>query len=261
MDLQMDPSVAAGYTSLSQVARKVTGDWAARNLFCPACEWNSLNQTPSDSTRLDFLCPECSASFRLRGKSGAFGRVVPNSAYQPKVDAILRGESPHYAFLRYSRTNWTVSDLFLVPGFFFTPALIQERRPLKPTAKRAGWVGSNILLGALPAEARVPVVVSGLVRDITEVRDDWARFRFLQTDERAHGGWGAAVLSCVRDMVRISRQQEFTLQDYYTLYTDVLSAQFPDNHHVQDKIRQQLQMLRDAGILTFLGNGRYEVID
>lgn len=256
----MEPTVAAGYTSQSQVARKVTGDWAARNLFCPACEWDCLSPTAPNSTKLDFLCPECRAAFRLRGRSGPFGRTVPNSAYQQKIQTILKGESPHYAFLQYNRADWTVQELFLVPGFFFTPGLIQERRPLKPTAIRAGWVGSNILLGALPSEARVPVVVAGLVRTITEVRSDWARFSFLQTDERARGGWGAAVLSCVRDMTRISRQRQFTLQDFYTLHTDTLSAQFPGNRHVQDKIRQQLQMLRDAGILSFLGNGRYEVI-
>ncbi len=260
MDLQMDPSVAAGYTSLSQVARRVTGDWAAHNLFCPACEWDSLSQAPSDSTRLDFICPECSASFRLRGKSGPFGNVVPNSAYQQKIAAILRGESPHYAFLHYSRTDWTVRNLFLVPGFFFTPAIIQERPPLKPTAKRAGWVGSNILLGALPAEARVPVVVSGLVRDVAAVRDDWARFQFLQLHDPDLGGWGAAVLACVRTTVRETGSHYFSLQEFTARHASALAVQYPHNHHVEAKIRQQLQVLRDAGVLSFLGNGQYQVV-
>lgn len=260
MELQMDPSVAAGYTSLSQVARKVTGDWAARNLYCPACDWDGLSPTEPDSMMLSFHCPECSASFRLKGKSNPFGRVVPNSAYQKKIEAILQGQSPHYAFLQYRRADWTVRDLFFVPGFFFNPALIQERRPLRPTAIRAGWVGSNILLGTLPVEARVPVIISGLVRDITEVREDWARFQFLQDHEPDLGGWGAAVLSCVRAIVRETGSQQFTLRDFQAQYTQALSTQYPSNRHVPDKIRQQLQVLRDAGVLAFHGRGVYEVI-
>jgi len=34
---------------------------------------------------------------------------------------------------------------------------------------------------------------------------------------------------------------------------------FPNNHHVPEKIRQQLQVLRDAGLVRFLGRGHYEL--
>jgi type II restriction enzyme dpnI len=36
-----------------------------------------------------------------------------------------------------------------------------------------------------------------------------------------------------------------------------LAAQFPENKHIKDKIRQQLQILRDQGKIEFLGNGHY----
>ena len=69
------------------------------------------------------------------------------------------------------------------------------------------------------------------------------------------------MLACVRDMVRISGQPQFTLRDFQARYTDALAAQYPQNHHVPDKIRQQLQVLRDAGILAFVDNrGTYRVI-
>lgn len=32
----------------------------------------------------------------------------------------------------------------------------------------------------------------------------------------------------------------------------------PANRHVRDKIRQQLQVLRDLGLLEFLGAGSYK---
>ena len=34
----------------------------------------------------------------------------------------------------------------------------------------------------------------------------------------------------------------------------------PDNRHVLDKIRQQLQVLRDMGFVEFLGRGRYRSV-
>ena len=36
---------------------------------------------------------------------------------------------------------------------------------------------------------------------------------------------------------------------------DNLSRLHPANRHVRDKIRQQLQILRDLGLLEFLGGG------
>jgi type II restriction enzyme len=33
----------------------------------------------------------------------------------------------------------------------------------------------------------------------------------------------------------------------------------PDNRHVKDKIRQQLQVLRDAGLLIHLGRGEWRL--
>ena len=50
--------------------------------------------------------------------------------------------------------------------------------------------------------------------------------------------------------------KEFSLQDVYN-YSLSLERLFPDNNHIRDKIRQQLQLIRDDGIIVFLGNGKY----
>ncbi len=42
--------------------------------------------------------------------------------------------------------------------------------------------------------------------------------------------------------------------------TNALAEQYPNNNNVKAKIRQQLQVLRDAGILTFLSPGHYEIV-
>lgn len=51
-------------------------------------------------------------------------------------------------------------------------------------------------------------------------------------------------------------EKEFTLEKMYNFERD-LKLLFPHNHHIKDKIRQQLQILRDKEIIEFLGRGRY----
>ncbi len=52
---------------------------------------------------------------------------------------------------------------------------------------------------------------------------------------------------------------EFTLADVYA-HAGSLAKLHPNNRHVRDKIRQQLQVLRYLGLLAFLGDGNYRLI-
>ncbi len=51
---------------------------------------------------------------------------------------------------------------------------------------------------------------------------------------------------------------EFTLADVYA-HADALAKLHPNNAHVRAKSRQQLQVLRDLGLLDFLGGGSYRL--
>ena len=261
MNLQMDPSVAAGYTSRSQIARRVSEDWAARNLFCLACPSASVLSEPPGRPVLDYKCPKCTASYQLKSQQKAFGSSVANSAYGKKIEAIDQGRAPHYVFMRYHVPDWFVTDLFVVPGHFFTPAVIEKRPPLGEHARRKGFVGSNILLAELPAEGRVTVVDSRIVRDPAQVRGDWQKFDFLGLEPSAVGGWGAEILACVRKLQAITGNLDFTLQDFYSAFTEELALRHPQNRNVKAKIRQQLQVLREGKVVEFLDDrGRYRVV-
>lgn len=58
------------------------------------------------------------------------------------------------------------------------------------------------------------------------------------------------------NLIRKLPEDSFKLSDVYK-FEDQLKLIFPGNNNVKPKIRQQLQVLRDAGILTFLGGGKY----
>ena len=260
MDLQLDQSIGAQYKSEAQRARAVTEAWAAANMYCLACASAHLRREPNNTPVRDYSCPDCGAGYQLKSQARRFGRSVTNSEYGQKLRAIREGRVPHYIFLRYARPDWVVSDLFVVPSHFVTFGVIEQRNPLSEHARRRGWTGSKILLGELPPEGRVLVVDRYSVRTKSDVRSDWQQFQFLGADLRARGGWGAEVLSCVRRLQQQTGRGEFTLQEFYTNFVPELSARHPENHNVEPKIRQQLQVLRHGGILRFLGSGRYRVL-
>ena len=260
MDLSLDPTLGLRYKSLSQKVRVITERWGEANLFCPACPAENLNPLPPGTRVEDYRCGRCDARFQLKCKKGRFGRSVTNSAFRAKMDAVQGGRAPHYLFLSYAEPAWVVTDLFAVPGYFFTPAVIQQRPPLHPNADRAGWVGSNILLGALPMDARISVVAQGKALPVEQVRGAWDRVAFLGAAVSAQGGWGADVLTCVRDLQHSTGSDDFSLQDFYSAFEARLAALHPENRNVRPKIRQQLQVLRKNGLVEFRERGAYRVL-
>ena len=262
MDLCLDMAVAEGYTSKSQIARRITEDWATRNMYCLACACDRLTAARNNAAVLDYFCPECEASYQLKSKKSQFGRTIANSAYDRKASAIETGRVPHYAFLQYSPALAQVTDLFVIPGHLFNLGMIRERKPLGPGAKRAGWVGSNILLGLLPVDTRVAVVSQGNLRDPEDARADWSRYTFLKRDVESRGGWGADILMCVQRLCKETGARDFTLQQFNARFLGELQLRYPKNHHVADKVRQQLQVLRDAEVLEFVTQrGDYRLSD
>lgn len=62
------------------------------------------------------------------------------------------------------------------------------------------------------------------------------------------------MLRCVEEVGKA----EFTLAEVYE-FESRLSGLYPMNRHVRQKIRQELQVLRDQGFIEFLGGGRYRL--
>lgn len=243
---------AARFVSASQTARVDTEDWAGSNMFCPNCGCSSLAHYPANRPVADFYCVECSDQYELTSQSTAFGRKVADGAYDTKIERLRSDTSPNLILLQYNREQRRVENLTVVPRYFFIPQVIERRPPLRPTARRAGWVGSNILLHRIPVSGQISVIRSGLVRDRKAVLEDWNCLRFIEAHRGEARGWLLEVMRCVQKI----GQPDFTLAEVYD-FEEELSAIFPRNNNVRPKIRQQLQVLRDGGYLEFLGNGRY----
>jgi len=242
------------YKSASQRARVGTESWGASNFFCPVCDSPRLDVAPQGTATLDYSCPKCDSPFQLKSQSKPFGTRILDSAYSQMKRAILTDCTPNLYVLHYDLTSWAVRTVILIPHFAFALSAIECRPPLKPTARRAGWVGCNILLNKIPQDARIPIVANGTARPAHEVRRAYRRLRPLEKLKVEKRGWTLDVLTVVRSL----NKPQFCLSDVYARANE-LAKLHPNNAHVRDKIRQQLQVLRDLGLLEFLGSGEYRL--
>ena len=68
-------------------------------------------------------------------------------------------------------------------------------------------------------------------------------------------GWILDIMRCIDTLGK----KEFNLDEIYAFEKE-LSVAHPNNKHIKDKMRQQLQFLRDKGYLGFIGKGSYKLI-
>jgi len=254
VELRLPTTGLDRYKSASQRARVGTEAWGAENFFCPACESPRLEPSPQGTAAIDYFCPTCDSPFQLKSQSKPFGSRIVDAAFSEMKRAILEDRTPNLFVLHYDLEAWAVRTVLLVPHFAFALSALERRRPLASTARRAGWVGCNILLDKIPAQARIPVVQDGKAQAKQSVREAYERLRPLERLHVEKRGWTLDVLQVVQSL----KKAEFSLQDVYA-HADDLEKLHPANRHVRDKIRQQLQVLRDMGLVEFLGGGEYRL--
>lgn len=255
MDLVLRLDGSRTYRSLSQLARILTESWLERNMYCLACDSDVLCPERPGKPVLDFTCPKCGERYQLKSQKKPFGGTIANSAYENKVNAIRTGTNPSYLFLQYDFRSRRVVNLFAVPKDFISESAVKKRSPLRISARRAGWVGSTILLRNLPQDARIYVIRDGHIIPEAVVRHMWERFFFMRDKSVESRGWLVDVLSCVRRV----RKETFSLADLYA-FEEELRDLHPGNRNIRPKIRQQLQVLRDKGIIDFKGHGVYSAL-
>lgn len=68
MDLTFDLSLINAYKSPTQIARVLTEDWFARNMYCPICGGTSICKAELNAPVKDFVCNVCKSQYELKSK-------------------------------------------------------------------------------------------------------------------------------------------------------------------------------------------------
>ncbi|MEK7520725.1 MAG: DpnI domain-containing protein [Patescibacteria group bacterium] len=255
MKLSFDTQLADNYTSQSQKVRVLTEAWVDNAIFCPNCGHMDINKYPNNQPVADFYCSNCKEDYELKSKQAGVGAKIVDGAYRTMIERLQSSNNPNFFLLNYDLQSFEVLNFLVIPKHFFVPEIIEKRKPLSPTARRAGWVGCNILLNHIPQTGKIFFVRDGEIEPKEKVLSDWKKTLFLR-DEKEIGVkcWLLDTILCVEKI----GQKEFSLDEMYAFEND-LSRKHPDNRHIKDKIRQQLQVLRDKGYLEFTSRGNYRL--
>ena len=254
MNLRCRVDLASAYEAGSQIARVLSEEWCTRELYCPACDSNCLSPSKTNTPAVDFACPKCEQAFQLKSLKKWNPRKIVDAGYDSMLRAIRGDKTPNLLVLQYS-SEWIVQNLMLVPRVFFSESVIEKRDPLTPLARRAGWVGCNILLSQIPADGKIALVSASIPVSKEQVRAEFARIRGLAKLPPSLRGWTVDVLNVIRHL----EKSQFSLQELYAFEPD-LKALHPLNRNVRPKIRQQLQVLRQLGLVRFVSPGYYALL-
>ena len=256
MHLFFDTTLVGGYNSSSQKARILTEDWVGRLIFCPNCGCKNIAHYENNRPVADFHCLNCQEQYELKSKSGNVGVKIVDGAYSTMIERLKSDTSPNFFMLNYDLATYSVKNFLVIPKHFLIPEIIEKRKPLSANARRAGWTGCNILLNSIPESGKVYYIRDGKEFKTTDILEKWQRTLFLRDEkEIVAKGW---LLDVMRIIEKIGKAN-FTLDEVYE-YEHELSLLHPENYHIKDKIRQQLQILRDKNYIDFISRGKYHLI-
>jgi type II restriction enzyme len=109
----------------------------------------------------------------------------------------------------------------------------------------------------IPQTGKIFFVKNRRVEPKDKVLTEWKKTLFLREEkETSAKGWLLDIMNCIETI----GHKEFVLDEVYS-FVDTLSKKHPENKHIKDKIRQQLQILRDKGYLMFVKPGHYSLVN
>jgi type II restriction enzyme len=253
MLIGLDVKITERYHSASQRIRVLTEHWVDNEVFCPACGLD-INRYESNRPVADFFCPHCREEYELKSKKDSIGNKIVDGAYRTMLERLKGDNNPNLFLLNYGLLNYEVLYFIVIPKQFFIPEIIEIRKPLSPSARRAGWVGCNISLQDIPQIGKIFYIKNKRVEPKDKILETWKKTLFLREEKfTTKRGWIFDIMGCIDKIGK----KEFTLDEIYS-FENLLERKYPDNKHIKDKIRQQLQILRDKGYLEFIGRGNID---
>ncbi len=240
------------YSSNSQKIRIMTEFWTWVNIFCPNC-WENIIQYENNRPVADFYCKKCNEDYELKSGKNLSNKITA-WAYSTMINRINSNENPNFLFLNYN-SNYEVKNFFVIPKHYFIDKIIEKRKPLKDTARRAWRIWCNILLSSIPESWKIFYIKDGITIEKNIIIKKWNKTLFLKEQTSTSKWWLLDIMKCIETL----NKKEFCLQELYN-FEEILKLKYPNNNFIKDKIRQQLQILRNKWYLEFSNPWKYTIL-
>jgi len=223
MDLSFHAELANAYKSSLHRIRILSEHWVGSSIYCSNCGNCHILRYANNNPAADFFCEACKEIYELKSQRGRFGAKVVDGAYPVMMKRLNNSTNPNLFLLNYDFRSLAVTNLVIIPKHFLTATMIEERKPLPPAARRAGWVGCRILLHAIPHAGRIALIRNGLIEPKADVLAKWRQTLFLREQrDLAAKSWLVQVMRCIE---RIGKSR-FTLDEVYA-FEDELKTAYP----------------------------------
>ena len=198
MKLSFDTQLADNYTSQSQKVRVLSEAWVEGTIFCPNCGRLDIDKYPNNQPVADFHCSNCKEEYELKSKQDSVSVKIVDGAYYTMIERLKSSNNPNFFILNYDLRSLEVLNFLVIPKHFFVPEIIEKRKPLSLTARRAGWIGCNILLNHIPQTGKIFFVRDGKIEQKETVLANWQKTLFLRNEkEISIRGWLLDTMLCV----------------------------------------------------------------
>ena len=197
MHLNLYSPLADEYNSNSQKIRVLTESWVGENIFCPSCG-KSLDNYENNKPVADFYCLECNEDYELKSKQNKMGKKIVDGAYSTMIQRLQSNSNPNFFFLNYDKDTYNIKNFVVIPKHFFIPEIIEKRKPLSSSEKRAGWVGCNILFHNIPESGKIFYIKNNGIQSKDKILEEWGKTTFLKdfSDLKAKG-WLLDIVRCI----------------------------------------------------------------
>lgn len=251
--LILNTKLANNYKSGSQKARVMTEPWALENIFCPNCG-NEISKYINNKPVADFYCEKCNEDYELKSwKTEKFSNTIMDGSYKTMIERLESNTSPNFFVLQYNK-NLEILNYIVIPKYFIRPEDIIPRRKWIPN--RPNYIMCNISMKWIPESWKIFYIKNGVTINKEKVIKEWNKTIFLKEKKNIESkGWILDIMKCIEKL----NKKDFTLQEMYNFET-ILKQKYPNNNFIKDKIRQQLQFLRDKWYIEFVSNGKYRVL-
>lgn len=181
------------------------------------------------------------------------GNRILDGAYGTMIERLKSASNPNFFFLNYNLDSYKVQNFTVIPKHFFIPEIIIKRN--KGIKDRPEYIMCSIDLKLIPQSGKIFYIKNGFEESRENVLENWKKTLFLREEKETKAkGWLLDVMMCVDKLGK----KDFMLNEVYA-FENLLSKKHPDNRYIKDKIRQQLQVLRDKGYLEFSSRGNYRL--
>lgn len=252
MKIVFNTKLVKNYKSTSQKIRVLSENWVDEEIFCPNCGCN-VGSYENSKPVADFYCSNCKEDYELKSKKDNMGKKIIDGAYKTMIERLQSANNPNFFFLNYDASNYEVLNFAVIPKHFFVPEIIIKRN--QGIKNRPNYIMCSIDLTRIPKSGKIFYVRNKRIESKVKVLKNWQKTLFLRESKKTElKGWILDIMKCIDKL----EKNEFTLDEMYS-FENLLSQKYTNNKHIKDKIRQQLQFLRDKNYLKFIGKGKYKL--